>query len=80
MVEDEPLNIAHDLPIALMCIMGHGEQQVAPFIVHGRGMRVQHKRDGQQAFDPLNLTQSIIPLFNDHSFREIYQLVPSVGL
>lgn len=40
---------------------------------------MQHKRDGQQAFDPFNLKPSIA-LFSDHSFREIYQLVPSVGL
>lgn len=26
MVEDEPLDITHDLPIALMRVLGHGEQ------------------------------------------------------
>ena len=50
MIQNKSLDIPHYLAIALMGISCHGEQQsAAVFVVDGRGMRVQHKGDGQEA-------------------------------
>lgn len=50
MIQNKSLDIPHYLAIALMGISCHGEQQsVAVFVVDGRGMRVQHEGDGQEA-------------------------------
>ena len=50
MIQNKSLDIPHYLAIALMGISCHGEQQsAAVFVVDGRGMRVQHEGDGQEA-------------------------------
>jgi hypothetical protein len=49
MVGDEMLDIAQDLRIALMRVGRDGDERLAVFLIDGRGLRVQHKGDGQKA-------------------------------
>jgi hypothetical protein len=47
-IVDQALNVPHDLAVASVGLGGGGGERGR---VGGGGLRVQHERDGQQAFD-----------------------------
>lgn len=75
MIQNESLDIAHNLAIALMGISCHGEQQsIAVFVIDGRGMRVQHEGDGQEAL--LALEHSVKDTVHVHTLiHSIYSII-----
>lgn len=62
MLLDEFLNVPHDLAVSLMRVCCHTENTSAVLLIDYRGMRVQHKRYGQETFDPFNLESSALSL------------------
>lgn len=52
MIINHPLNIPHDLPIPPMRLRSHHLYTMTPRLKDSRRLRMQHKRDGEQAFDP----------------------------
>ena len=79
----EFLDVPHNFPVALMSIYCHTENTPAVFLIVNRGMRMQHKRNGQEAFDPFNLKPSAVQSSSPKSSfcqGHQYQLVPAVGL
>lgn len=51
-IQDQVLNIAHDLRIALVRICGDRIEPLAGFLRESDGMRMQHKRYGQESLSP----------------------------